>query len=79
MSETPDTTDTAEDPIDLDAAILENAVAPASASVDRESATQHSLKDQIMVAQYLDRKKNDPGRGKGRTIRMSKTVPPRFA
>lgn len=61
---------------ELDAAVAQNAIAPASASNDRESASQHPLKDQIAVANRAQRRANDPGRGKGRTIRVTKVIPP---
>lgn len=68
-----DETDT---PIDLEAEIQANAIGPASASNDRESASQHSLRDQIAVANRAERRANNPGRGKGRTIRATKIIPP---
>ncbi|WP_436716586.1 hypothetical protein U8335_04015 [Roseiconus lacunae] len=63
-------------PEELNEAIEANATAPASASNSTESASQHSLKDQIAVANRAERRALNAGRGKGRTVRFSKVIPP---
>jgi hypothetical protein len=70
VSDQPPTTE------EIEAALAENTIAPASASNDRESASQHPLRDQIAVANRAQRRAGDPGRGKGRTIRITKVIPP---
>lgn len=53
--------------------IEDNAKAPQSYSADGESATQHSLKDQIEVDRYL---KGERAKRRGLGIRAVKLVPP---
>lgn len=51
-----------------------NAKGPASVSVDGQSVSQHSLKDQIEADRYLASKKAQKAKGLG--IKFHKIVPP---
>jgi hypothetical protein len=62
------------EPIDLTPQIATNAQGPASASVDGQSVSQHSLQDQIDADKYLASKEASkrPRRG----LRFTKIIPP---
>lgn len=62
------------DATDVANAILENAVGPASASIDGQSATAHNLRDQIALDKYLASKAAANSKRPG--IRFSKFLPP---
>ena len=61
-------------PDDLKDVIQENAEGPASAEVDGQRVTQHSLKDQIEADKYLAAK--DAAKSHRLGIRLVKIVPP---
>ncbi len=60
---------------ELDNTIRENADGPKSATVDGQSVSQHSLRDQIEADRYLQSKKAMKGKGLG-GIKRVRTSPP---